>query len=233
MALLRSLQKKSSKLVVQQHYQNYRVIRGQEHNGILGGSDSFTIIGTSGIGKSSAISRAVDLISGGGIIETKEPYAQIIPCLTVQTPFDSSVKGLMLEILRKVDECLNSKYYENAVRARATTDMLIGSVSQVVLDHVGLLIVDEIQNIVANKQGKSLVAAITQFINNSGISICMVGTPESTSFFSKEMQLAQRSLGLQYDRLQYDQYFYDFCCNEVEAEALKETVCLREYFVPQ
>jgi len=211
LALLRSLQKKGTKLAVKQQNQNYKAIRGQEYSGILGGSDSFTIIGTSGIGKSSAISRALELITADGVIEIDEPYAKIAPCVIVQCPFDSSVKGLLLEILRKVDECLDSKYYMNAVRIRATTDMLIGSVSQVALNHVGLLVVDEIQNVVNSKHGRSLIGALTQLINNSGISICMVGTPESAVFFEQAMQLARRSLGLQYSRLEYDGYFHDFC----------------------
>lgn len=53
-------------------------------------------------------------------------------------------------------------------------------------------------NVVNNRQGKSLVRMLTQLINNSGISICMVGTLESSIFFEPAMQLARRSLGLQY-----------------------------------
>ena len=212
LALLRSLQKKGSKIAILQQYENHKAIRLQEYSGIIGGSDSFTIIGMSGIGKSTTISKALDLITASGIIEVKEPFVKVIPCIVVQCPFDSSVKGLLLEILRKVDECLGSKYYERAVRTRSTTDMIIGSVSQVALNHIGLLIVDEIQNVANSKNGKSLIGALTQLINNSGISICMVGTPESAVFFEQAMQLARRSLGLQYGRLEYDRYFCDFCC---------------------
>ena len=211
LALLRSLQKKQTSLAIQQQTQNYRAIRQQSYSGIIGGSDSFTIIGASGIGKSTAISRAISLITGNSVIEVEEPYTTIIPCLVVQCPFDSSVKGLLLEILRKVDENLGSKYYENAMRVRATTDMLIGSVSQVALNHIGLLIVDEIQNVVNSKHGKSLVGMLTQLINNSGISIAMVGTPESALFFEQAMQLARRSLGIQYGNMSYDAYFEKFC----------------------
>lgn len=211
LALLRSLQKKGTKTAIEQRNQNHRAIRQLDYNGIIGGSDSFTIIGTSGIGKSSAINRAIDLISATGIIETEKPYTKIIPCVVVQCPFDSSVKGLLLEILRKVDESLETKYYENAIRARDTTDMLIGSVSQVALNHIGLLVVDEIQNVCNNRHGKSLVGMLTQLINNSGISICMVGTPESAVFFEQAMQLARRSLGLQYGTVEYNAYFSSFC----------------------
>lgn len=211
LALLRSLQKKMTKTAVMQLNQNHRAIQQQEYTGIMGGSDSFTIIGNSGIGKSSAISRSINLLTSGGIIVTEKPYTKIIPCLVVQCPFDSSVKGLLLEILRKVDEMIGSDYYKNALKIRVTTDMLIGSVSQIAINHIGLLVVDEIQNVVNSKNGKSLVGMLTQLINNSGISICMVGTPESSVFFEQAMQLARRSLGLQYTSLPYDQYFYDFC----------------------
>ena len=211
LALMRSLQKKGTKLAVQQQNQNFKAIMQQEYSGIMGGSDSFTIIGASGIGKSSAISRAITLITENRIIEVENPHTKIIPCICVQCPFDSSVKGLLLEVLRKVDEAIDSNYYQNALRARATTDMLIGSVSQVALNHIGLLVVDEIQNVCNSKHGKSLVGMLTQLINNSGISICMVGTPESAVFFEQAMQLARRSLGLQYDVMKYGEDFRMFC----------------------
>lgn len=211
LALLRSVQKKDTKVAVKQYYQNLKIMRQQEYRGIMGGSDSFTIIGTSGIGKSSAIERALNLLNGGEIITNHAGTMKVIPCVIVQCPFDSSVKGLLLEILRKVDDVLGSKYYHNALRARATTDMLIGSVSQVAISHIGMLVVDEIQNVATNKNGKHLIGSLTQLINSSGISICMVGTPESTKFFESAMQLARRSVGLQYSALDYNEYFQTFC----------------------
>lgn len=212
LALLRSMQKKGTQMAIKQRYENYKAIQQQSYSGILGGSDSFTIIGTSGIGKSSAISRAISLITENRIIETDKPYTKIIPCLIVQCPFDSSVKGLLLEILRKVDEELGTDHYIHAVKSRAsTTDMLIGAVSSIALNNIGMLVVDEIQNVVNSKNGKSLIGALTQLVNNSGISICMVGTPESTVFFEQAMQLARRSVGLQYTTMKYDEYFQSFC----------------------
>lgn len=212
LALLRSMQKKGTQMAIKQRYENYKAIQQQSYSGILGGSDSFTIIGTSGIGKSSAISRAISLITENRIIETDKPYTKIIPCLIVQCPFDSSVKGLLLEILRKVDEELGTDHYIHAVKSRAsTTDMLIGAVSSIALNNIGMLVVDEIQNVANSKNGKSLIGALTQLINNSGISICMVGTPESTVFFEQAMQLARRSVGLQYTTMNYDDYFQSFC----------------------
>lgn len=144
LAMLRSLQKKETADATAQSYENHRALCGLNYRGIIGGADSFTIIGTSGIGKSTTVSRALSLIEQRGIIEVETPYQKLIPCIVVQCPYDSSVKGMLLEILRKVDEVLDSKYYASALRARATTDMLIGTVSQVALNHIGLLLVDEI-----------------------------------------------------------------------------------------
>lgn len=208
LALLHSLQKKNSIDAVKQYNLNYKITQGGSIQGILGGADSFTIIGTSGIGKSSAVNRAISLISTA-IIEL--PRMKVIPALVIQCPFDSSVKGLLFEILRKVDELLDTTYYQKAVRSRATVDLLIGSVSSVCLNHVGLLVVDEIQNVANSKNGKALVRVLTQLINNSGISIGMVGTPESKVFFEQAMQLARRSLGLEYGPMPFGDDFIKVC----------------------
>lgn len=211
LALLRSLQKKGTRAAVQQSYQNHNMIIQKESRGIIGGSDSFSIVGCSGIGKSSAINRAISIITENRMIEVEKSIVRIIPCLIVQCPWDASVKSMLLEILRKSDELLETNYYGNALKARATTDVLIGIVSQVALQHIGLLIIDEIQNCVTAKGGKGLVAMLTQLINSSGISIGLIGTPETITLLESAFQLARRSLGLQYNTLNNDNYFSGFC----------------------
>lgn len=194
LALLRSLQKKGTRAAVQQSYQNHNMIIQKESRGIIGGSDSFSIVGCSGIGKSSAINRAISIITKNRMIEIEKPVTRIIPCLIVQCPWDASVKSMLLEILRKSDELLETDYYSNALKVRATTDVLIGVVAQVALQHIGLLIIDEIQNCVTAKGGKGLVSMLTQLINSSGISIGLIGTPDTLSLLESAFQLARRSL---------------------------------------
>lgn len=232
LALMRSLQKKQSDLVMLQQKSNFnRIQQKSYHGGIIGGADSFSIIGSSGIGKSSSIFRAIDLISEKEVIEIRNPYTKIIPCLIVQCPFDSSTKGLMLEILRKVDQLLGSKYYENAIKTKATTDVLIGCVSQVALNHIGLLIIDEIQNICNSKNGKTLVGSITQLVNNSGISICFVGTPECKNFFYQAMHLARRTMGLEYSALSFDTEFILFCKIVFQYQYMEERISITDKII--
>ena len=210
LALIRSLEKKFTRAAVQQGYKNHAGSVMIESRGIIGGADSFSIIGRSGIGKSCAINRAISIITENKTIMIEDESIEVIPCLVVQCPWDASVKSMLLEILRKTDEVLGTNYYISSKR-NITTDVLIGSASQVSLQHIGLLVIDEIQNCVDKKNGKSLVAMLTQLINNSGISICLVGTPETNSLFKSAFQLARRTIGLQYDIMKKDEYFNNFC----------------------
>lgn len=126
MALLRSIKKKENDMMVKQQRIENTTNTIQTYNGIIGGADSFTIIGVSGIGKSSAITRAISLIFGNHFIETTDPYQRIAPFILVQCPFDSSVKSLLLEIVRILDVTLDGDYLQ--IAQRYTTDRLIGFV---------------------------------------------------------------------------------------------------------
>ena len=201
LSLIRSLHKKFSKDAV---------VQRNSPVGVIGGADSFTLTGCGGIGKSASIGRAVELIADKRTI-LDDNWNEVVPILSVQCPFDSSVKSLLLSILKEVDSVVCSDYYEKVLKVRATTDTLISMVSKVALNHIGLLIVDEIQNVVNSKNGRQLVGMLTQLINSSGISICMVGTPACEPFFEQEMHLARRTVGLKYGPMSYDENFIYFC----------------------
>lgn len=211
LAMLHSLKKKQTIEAVRQGNQNHRRLQGLNYNSVLGGADSFSIIGPSGIGKSTALAKSIALSGGERIITTNNPYAQIIPCVNVQCPHDCSVKGLLLEILSQVDIAIGTNYERLAVKNRASIDNLIGTVSQVALNNILLIVIDECQNICRNRNGVNLIASMTQLINSSGVAICMVGLPETEYFFSQEMQLARRSVGLSYSALPCDEYFALLC----------------------
>lgn len=222
LSLIRSLHKKLSKDAV---------VQRNSPVGVIGGADSFTITGCGGIGKSASIGRAVGLIAGKRTI-LDDNMNEVVPILSVQCPFDSSVKSLLLSILKTVDDVLvESDYYEKALKVRATTDTLISMVSKVALNHIGLLIVDEIQNVVNSKNGRQLVGMLTQLINSSGISICMVGTPACEPFFEQEIHLARRTLGLKYGPMSYNESFIYFCRTLWEYQYVKNKVEISDSIV--
>lgn len=209
LSMIRSLQKKTGKLAVQQRNSNH-FGRGQSYFGICN-SDSYTLTGASGVGKSTAIARALELCRGNSVITLQSPYCKILPVLVVQCPWDSSIKGLFLSILKAIDEALDTSYYPNAAKTRVTTDLLIGMVSNALLNGVGLLVVDEIQNVVNSRNGTALIGSLIQLINSSGVSICMVGTPECIPFFEQDYKLARRSLGIHIGEIPFDADFAGFC----------------------
>lgn len=211
LSMLHSLSKKQSTDAVRQANNNHRGMQGAKYNSILGGSDSFSIIGKSGIGKSTAIAKSIEISSGMEIITLQNPYTNIIPFINIQCPHDCSIKGLLLSILGEVDMMIGTHYRDAAIKAKASIDVLIGMVSQVALNHILLIVVDECQNICRNKNGVNLVSAMTQLINSSGISICLVGLPETENLFQMEMHLARRSIGLSYMESPCDDYFVRFC----------------------
>ena len=119
---------------------------------------------------------------------------------------------MLFETLRQIDLHLGTQYYVQAIRYHATVDMLVGSVSQALINHVGVLVLDEVQHVLNNHlNAPKLVGALTQLINSSGITICMVGMPICADFFKQEQHLARRSLGVQYSVMNYNEEFYRFC----------------------
>ena len=218
LSMVKSLQKKGTREAVIQRNLNWKVNKNPTYsptmpglgNGVLGGSDSFTILGNPGIGKTASIANSIRVATEGRLLETEANYSLVIPILCVETPFDSSPKQLLVEILRKVDEILDTDYYRSAVRC--TADMLIGMVSQVLLNHVGVLVIDEIQNVIGRKQGANLIGLLTQLINvNSGISICFVGTLDVAPVFEQSPYLARRMMGLKYKTGLSGREFQELC----------------------
>ena len=94
-----------------------------EFHGVATGATSATVIGCSGIGKSTCIQKAMDLF--GGIIECNEPYRKLIPALIVSTPFDCNYKGLLCQILIAVDEILGTNYYEKSQKSTMNAQQIL------------------------------------------------------------------------------------------------------------
>lgn len=122
LSLVKSLNKKCTMAAQKQRYCSLQ-------NGVIGGADSFTILGNSGIGKSTAINVAIKQIVNSQIIEIQHPYSKVIPFLTVQCPYDSSVRSMLLEILRQMDEIFKTDNYSHAIKQRLTIDALPAAVS--------------------------------------------------------------------------------------------------------
>ncbi len=76
----------------------------------IGGGNSFSVVGVSGLGKSTALQRVLSLypqiIQHTERINGQKLYCQQIPYLVVQTPHDASIKALILDIYLQIDSLL-------------------------------------------------------------------------------------------------------------------------------
>ena len=198
-----SLRNKGSIASVRQMNANYTWSHGGEYHGIATGASSATVIGISGIGKTSCIQSSISLL--GNVIEIENPYHKVIPILMVSCPFDCSYKGLLCQILISIDEILGSNYYQKTQCGKMNAQQILGMVCQLCHLHIGLLIIDEIQLLSgATKAGSLLYRMILQLINTSCINVLLVGTSECLQFFAENQQIARRSVGLQYSAMEFD-----------------------------
>ena len=175
---------------------DYALMRGNASAASIGGGNSFSVIGVSGLGKSTALQRVLSLFPQ--VIEHTKYHGQNfyyhqIPYLVVQTPHDASIKALILDI-----------YQRDALARRLSIDVLVSQLNLIVRsNHIGLLVIDELQNICYRNRetGTRFLNFLVQLINGTGVSVCMVGTPRVLQILQQEFRSARRTTGLVYDRL--------------------------------
>lgn len=204
-----SLEQKGNPDSVRRLNATFRWMNGLEYHGVVSGATSATVIGCSGIGKSSCLQYSVELL--GGVIDIQDSCHKIVPVLLVSCPYDSSCKGLLYQIVIAIDEALGTNYYETVSKGRVNSQQLLGIVCQICHLHVGTLVVDEIQNIVEHRAGRQLYMMLIQLINTTRISLLLVGTPECIGFFQQVPQMARRTVGLEYGPMTYGDEFYRLC----------------------
>ena len=128
----------------------------------------------------------------------------------MQTPHDASIKALILDIYLQIDSLVGTSYQKDALSRRLSIDVLVSQLNQIVrVNHIGLLVIDELQNIAYRKSdgGIRFLNFLVHLINGAGVSICMVGTPRVLQVLQQEFRSARRTTGLVYDRLPNDKEF--------------------------
>lgn len=170
----------------------------------------FSVVGVSGIGKTRTLETLLDLfpqyIEHENYCGTPVQDSQIV-YIYVQTPHNSSVRSICLSILDEVDKISGSDYMEQYLRRRATTDILVSHISRICRHlHVGLIVIDEIQN-ARNRAGLNFLDFVVQLANSTKASICFVGTPLAIEPLEKQMRSARRATGFRLDPYRFDGEF--------------------------
>ena len=99
----------------------YSLMHGNALAASVGGGNSFSVIGVSGLGKSTALQRVLSLypqVIEHTVYHGQKFYCHQIPYLVVQTPHDASIKALILDIYLQIDSLIGTCYQKDALSRR-------------------------------------------------------------------------------------------------------------------
>lgn len=186
----------------------YQFIQGFRPN-----ASGFTIIGMSGVGKSTAVDKILSLypqcINHDSYQGRPLVLTQIV-WLKLDCPHDGSIKGLCFQFFEAIDRAMGTDYFPRYTKSRYTVDVLMVLMTQLVnLYKIGILVIDEIQHLSLAKGGGSekMLNFFVTLVNTIGIPVVMIGTTKAMSILQSEFRQARRGSGqgdLLWDRMQND-----------------------------
>lgn len=185
--------------------QTNALFRGSSANDYSTQAATGSILGVPGVGKTSTIRRSLALLPQ--VIEHemymgKPFFCKQVLYLTVECPSDCSVKSLALNLVAALDRAIGSNYLHQLTSLRSVAASAIASQIKVLCltHHVGLLLIDEIQNTVTtaqkNKQVKPLIKFLVELCNDTCTSVFFVGTPDAEALFVSQEHLKRRTRGI-------------------------------------
>ena len=178
---------------------SFRSLSGSNAN-----ANGFCIVGDSGLGKTTAVNKALNIFPQ---VITHQQYHDIpfnssqLVWLRLECPHDCSVKALTTDFFVQFDSVMkDNTYYKYAAGGRSSTDQMIPQMALIAQRHgLGLLIIDEIQNLSQAKSGgaEKMLSFIVRLVNTIGVPILLMGTPTAVPFLSSNLMTIRRSAGQQ------------------------------------
>jgi len=163
---------------------------------------SFTLLGVSGMGKTSAVNKVLSLYPQV-IVHSKYKDKELsrfqVVFLRLECPYDGSIKGLCLSFFNKVDELLDTDYYSRFGSGKLSIDNMLVAMSNIAKNiSLGLLVIDEIQNLNKSKSGGSerMLNFFVTLVNTIGLPVILIGTPEAMGVLQGKFRQARRGSGL-------------------------------------
>lgn len=192
---------------------NTRSFSATDFKNVKSTAMGFTIIGISGVGKTTAVERVLSLYPQC-ITHTKYGgqsfYQKQLVWVKLDCPFDGSIKGLCTSFFFEVDKILQSSYSEKFLAAKTTVDAMLPKMAQIASTYgVGVLIIDEIQHLSLARSGGSdkMLNFFVTLVNTIGVPVILIGTTKAMPILQSEFRQARRGSGqgdLLWERMQND-----------------------------
>jgi len=180
---------------------------------------SASLLGVSGIGKSTTIKRCLNLMPQVLMHEKylNEPFfCKQVLYIFCDCPADGSIRTMCLNLAAAIDEAVGSNHTAQILKLRSTSSSSSAAYIKVLCKtyNVGLIVVDEIQHLIIEakktKQMKPLIRFLTELTNDSSTSILISGTLLAESVFEQEPYLRRRTRGLRLLPFKNDGTYRDF-----------------------
>lgn len=181
------------------HDSNFRSMSNSNAN-----AHGFCIVGDSGLGKTTAVNKALNIFPQ---VIAHQQYHDIpfnnsqLVWLRLECPHDCSVKALATDFFVQFDRIMNDNtYHKYAAGGRSSTDQMIPQMALIAQRHgLGLLIIDEIQNLSHAKSGgaEKMMSFIVRLVNTVGVPVLLMGTPNALPFLASNLATIRRSAGQQ------------------------------------
>lgn len=196
---------------------SYNILRDKGTYQMLKGNRSrasgFTIIGVSGVGKSTAVERILatypQTIIHSSYKKTPLSMMQVV-WLKLDCPHDGSLKQLCYQFFHELDQAVGTGYFDIYMKRTYTLDALLIIMTQLVRQfQIGLLVIDEIQHLSEAKGGGSdkMLNFFVTLVNTIGVPVVLIGTTKAMSLLQGEFRQARRGSGqgdLIWDRMAKD-----------------------------
>ncbi|WHH60980.1 ATP-binding protein [Petroclostridium sp. X23] len=163
-------------------------------------STGFTLIGLSGMGKTTAIEKVLlqypQIITHSNY-KDRQLFKKQIVWIKLDCPHDGSTKGLCLDFFQTVDSLIQTDYCRKYGSGRAANAMLPAMSHVSILHSMGILVIDEIQNLSLLRTGgaNELLNFFVNLVNKIGMPVVLIGTPEATGTISEVFKNGRRGTG--------------------------------------
>lgn len=200
-----------SMLQMAYHEQKQGVKNKVDYGGAISADPmSISLIGVSGVGKSYALERLLGSLYPQ-VIHHNSPelgavFDQVV-YLKTEIPHNGSVKSMCASLISELGRVTGNNYADTISRNMTLERLRIRLESLFSTHCVGLIILDEVQNLLVSRSSKEeLFNFIVEFSNTIHVPIVFVGTPKILEIRQQGMRVSRR-LGsmacLQWDRMRY------------------------------
>lgn len=208
-----------------------------ELSNIRSTADSISIIGISGIGKTTAIERL--LLMYPQVIKhfeyKKEMFTRTqIVWLKIDCPYDGSLSTLCKNFFKAIDDILETRYLEKfGYSSRVTSTMLINMTKLAWRYGIGVLVIDEIQHLLNTKNDmEEMLNFFVTLTNTVGIPTVLIGTSKAQKIFKGNFRQARRAASegsIMWDRMKKDSEEWEFFLESIwEFQGLQKIVELTD-----